>query len=92
MVHNTNLHAGLAKIVRLIDYIIGRSNGEYVQSDPSLYRHKKGSGNLTERLGESKLRAQASFDGQSISHRQINKEAFIRQDYRSGTLFSAISH
>jgi hypothetical protein len=75
MVHNTNMHAGLAKIVRLIDYIIGRSNGEYEPSDPFLYRHKKGKGNLTEHLRESNLRSQASFAGPSISPRQINKEA-----------------
>jgi hypothetical protein len=40
-VHNTNIHAGLAKVVRLIDYIIGRSDGTYVSSDPSLYRRRK---------------------------------------------------
>ena len=37
-VHNTNIHEGLAKTVRLIDYIIGRANGEYMPSDPSWYR------------------------------------------------------
>jgi hypothetical protein len=40
-VHNNNTHGGLAKVVRLIDYMIGRSNGEYVSSDPSLYRRRK---------------------------------------------------
>ena len=39
--HNNNIHGGLAKVVRLIDYIIGRSDGEYVSSDPSLYRRRK---------------------------------------------------
>jgi hypothetical protein len=37
-VHNANIHAGLAKVVRLLDYIIGRANGEYLPSDPSWYR------------------------------------------------------
>jgi hypothetical protein len=37
-VHNANIHAGLAKIVRLLDYVIGRANGEYKPSDPSRYR------------------------------------------------------
>jgi hypothetical protein len=87
------MHAGLAKIVRLIDYIIGKSNGE--PSDPFLYRHKKGKGNLTDHLRESNLRSQASFAGPSISPRQINKEAkqpSFDTNILSGTLFSAISH
>jgi hypothetical protein len=75
MVHNKNMHAGLAKIVRLIDYIIGRNNGEYMPSDPSLYRHKRGRGNLSEHLGENNLMTQTSFAGPRSSFRQINKEA-----------------
>ena len=50
-VHNKNIHAGLAKTVRLIDYMIGRCNGEYIPSDPSTYRRKRKSGDLTEHRG-----------------------------------------
>ena len=32
--HNLNLHFGTASVVRLIDYVIGRSSGQYLQSDP----------------------------------------------------------
>ena len=39
--HNVNLHSGNAKIVRLVDYIVGRLNGQYFPGDPSLYRRKK---------------------------------------------------
>ena len=39
--HNNNLHFGSAMIVRPHDYIIGRLNGTFFQSDPSLYRHNK---------------------------------------------------
>jgi hypothetical protein len=39
--HNTNLHSGTATIVRYIDYIIGRTSGHYLPSDPLLYRNKK---------------------------------------------------
>src|SRR5215207_821846 len=39
--HNINLHSGTAKIVRLVDYIVGRLNGQYFPGDPSLYRSKK---------------------------------------------------
>jgi hypothetical protein len=41
--HNNNLHFGGAMIVRPYEYIIGRLNGKFLQSDPSLYRHKNGS-------------------------------------------------
>jgi len=41
--HNNNLHLGGAMIVRPYEYIIGRLNGKFLQSDPSLYRHKNGS-------------------------------------------------
>jgi hypothetical protein len=44
-VHNNNLHDGRAKIVRLIDYMIGRANGEYRPNDPALFRRKRGSKN-----------------------------------------------
>jgi hypothetical protein len=39
--HNNNLHSGVALLVRPYEYIIGRLNGTFSQSDPSLYRRKK---------------------------------------------------
>ena len=39
--HNNNLHSGAASLVRPYEYIIGRLNGAFSQSDPSLYRRKK---------------------------------------------------
>jgi hypothetical protein len=39
--HNNNLHSGAALLVRPYEYIIGRLNGTFSQSDPSLYRRKK---------------------------------------------------
>jgi hypothetical protein len=39
--HIRNLHSGLAKKVRLIDYIIGRLSGTYSPADPSLFRRWK---------------------------------------------------
>jgi hypothetical protein len=67
-VHNNNTHAGLAKIVRLIDYMIGRNNGEYLPSDPSLYRRKKRSRSSTEYL------VQSNFADPYSSFRELNKE------------------
>jgi hypothetical protein len=39
--HNNNLHSGVALLVRPYEYIIGRLNGTFSQSDPSLYRRKE---------------------------------------------------
>jgi hypothetical protein len=39
--HSINLHSGSAEIVRFVDYIVGRLNGQYFAGDPSLYRSKK---------------------------------------------------
>lgn len=47
MVHRDNIHAGAADIVRLIDYMVGRTNGQYLPSDPSLYRRRRGMGNIS---------------------------------------------
>jgi hypothetical protein len=38
--HNVKLHSGMAPIVRLIDYIVGRIEGRYHPSNPLLFRHK----------------------------------------------------
>jgi hypothetical protein len=39
--HNNHLHCGKSKIVRLLEYIIGRVSGEYIACNPSLYRRYK---------------------------------------------------
>ena len=39
--HNNNLHSAAALLVRPYEYIIGRLNGTFSQSDPLLYRRKK---------------------------------------------------
>jgi hypothetical protein len=39
-IHSINLHLGVAPIVRLIDYIIGRIEGHYQPSNPLLYRRR----------------------------------------------------
>ena len=36
--HNQNLHHGQGKIVRMIDYVIGRIAGEYNAANPLAYR------------------------------------------------------
>ncbi len=38
--HSRNLHEGQAKIVRMIDYVVGRISGEYQPANPSAYRSR----------------------------------------------------
>jgi hypothetical protein len=40
--HNNNLHEGKGTVVRLLDYIVGRINGQFLPNDPLAYRRKKG--------------------------------------------------
>jgi hypothetical protein len=37
--HNQNIHNGAAEIVRLIDYLAGRSSGQYMPDNPFWYKH-----------------------------------------------------
>ena len=66
--HNNNLHFGGAMIVRPHDYIIGRLNGTFLQSDPSLYRHdKRGRKNVADSIYhnnvDNKRSSGAELDG-----------------------------
>lgn len=44
-IHNRDMHEGRSQTVRMIDYIVGRTSGKYLPSDPALFRRKKGSKN-----------------------------------------------
>lgn len=79
--HNSNMHAGLAQIVRLIDYMIGRCNGEYIPSDPSLYRRKRKSGELNEHqrpLLDKRMRQESNFypSGPSLPPARIQQQYY----------------
>ena len=37
--HNQNLHNGTGQIVRLIDYLAGRSSGQYMPDNPFWHKH-----------------------------------------------------
>jgi hypothetical protein len=41
--HNFNIHAGRSETVPFIEYMAGRSSGQYLASHPSWYRKQKGS-------------------------------------------------
>jgi hypothetical protein len=53
--HNNNLHRGAAEIVRLIDYIAGRSSGQYSPTlNPSWYKRRNiGPRTVADTVGET---------------------------------------
>jgi hypothetical protein len=56
--HNHNLHNGAAEIVRLIDYLAGRSTGQYTPDNPFWYKrnnsyHDIGSSTVADSLGNT---------------------------------------
>ena len=44
--HNQNLHDGNADIVRLIDYLVGRSSGQYRPNNPFWFKQNNPYGNI----------------------------------------------
>jgi hypothetical protein len=76
MVHRDNLHAGAGDIVRLIDYIIGRTNGQYLPGDPSLYRRRRRMENISGDLHDNNpFRSQTSSGEMGNSSGQANNNA-----------------
>jgi hypothetical protein len=54
--HNNNLHYGAAEIVRLIDYLAGRSSGEYTSNNPFWFKrnnHNIGSATVADSVGDT---------------------------------------
>ena len=52
--HNRDLHHNEAKIVRMMDYLVGRLAGEYHQGDPFTYRSRDKQRNLTISLSNTR--------------------------------------
>jgi hypothetical protein len=56
--HNQNLHNGMGEIVRLIDYLAGRSSGQYMPDNPFWYKrnnpyHNFGSATVADSIGNT---------------------------------------
>jgi hypothetical protein len=54
--HNQNLHNGAAEIVRLIDYLAGRSSGQYTPNNPFWYKrnnHNFGSATVADSVDDT---------------------------------------
>jgi hypothetical protein len=63
--HNQNLHNGAAEIVRLIDYLAGRSSGQYKPDNPFWYKRNNpynnfGSATAADRIGNNFQQAPVS--------------------------------
>lgn len=85
--HIRNLHSGLAKKVRLIDYIIGRVSGEYFPADPLIYRHAKEQWSLSQShvISHESLSAADSFQWQPITdtRKDVNQQSPHYEMHRS---------
>lgn len=76
MVHRDNIHAGAGDIVRLIDYMIGRTNGQYLPGDPSLYRRRRRMENISGDLHDNNpFRSQTSSGEMGNSYGRENNNA-----------------
>jgi hypothetical protein len=75
MVHRDNLHAGAGDIVRLVDYMIGRTNGQYLPGDPSLYRRKRRMENISNLHDNNPFRSQTSSGEMGNSSGRENNNA-----------------
>jgi hypothetical protein len=51
--HNQNLHSGAAEIVRLIDYLAGRSSGQYKPDNPFWYKRNNPYDNVGSSVADS---------------------------------------
>jgi hypothetical protein len=51
--HNHNIHNGAAEIVRLIDYLAGRSSGQYMPDNPFWYKRHNPYNNVGSSVADS---------------------------------------
>jgi hypothetical protein len=93
--HNHNLHNGAAEIVRLIDYLAGRSLGQYPPTiHPSWYKrnnpyHNFPSATVADSVGDTfeptYLRQQAPVGISQYSHSPIHRPLPIIDEQRFGS-------
>jgi hypothetical protein len=76
--HNQNLHHGQGKIVRMIDYVIGRIAGEYNAANPLAYRTSY----------KQRASSSAGSDAKAFSFHSSS----IAHDGSKGNSSSALSH
>jgi hypothetical protein len=99
--HNQNLHNGAAEIVRLIDYLAGRSSGQYTPNHPFWYKrsnpyNKIGPATIADSVGNTFeptcLRQQAPLGISQYSPSAIYRPlpAIDKQTYGSGLSQDAI--
>jgi hypothetical protein len=94
--HNENLHNGAAEIVKLIDYLAGRSSGQYMPNNPFWYKHYNpyhnfGSATVADTIGDtfqSRYIPQQTPLGISQNYTSPTSRPMARMDEGLGTALS----
>jgi hypothetical protein len=79
--HNNDLHSGRAMIVRPNEYIVGRLNGKFLESDPLLYRRNH-IGQKNRSSVNNRTRGPGTV-GRSVAHEKMYEYAQQQQPIES---------
>ncbi|MGA9150274.1 MAG: hypothetical protein WBZ36_06835 [Candidatus Nitrosopolaris sp.] len=78
--HNQNIHKGAAQIVRLIDYLAGRSSGQYMPDNPFWYKRN----NPYHNIGSATV---ADSIGNTFEPRYIHEQAPLGRRYSANSIY-----
>jgi hypothetical protein len=91
--HNHNLHNGAAEIVRFIDYLAGRTSGQYTANNPFWFKHNNqlhnfGSATVADSIGNTfepkYLPQQAPLGTSQFYTSPLHRLTMQHQSYRTG--------
>jgi hypothetical protein len=90
--HNHNLHNGAAEIVRLIDYLAGRSSGQYLPNSPFWFKRSYPNHNIGSRTVADSTVFEAGYLHQQVplgrsqySTSPLHRLPLTNQDRSNGT-------
>lgn len=90
--HNRIFHQERGKIVRTLEYVIGRITGEYSSVDPIVFRRKNKQGTAIDSPGDFPFIAIAHNSRESQSYEDIRQKEYKsskQSQDKSGTTYSA---
>jgi len=90
--HNRIFHQERGKIVRTLEYVIGRITGEYSSVDPIVFRRKNKQGTAIDSPGDFPFIAIAHNNRESQSYENIRQKEYKsskQSQDKSGTTYSA---
>src|SRR5215472_15179316 len=67
--HNSNVHSSRSEIVPYIEYMVGRSSGRYLASDPSWHRKQRQLQVNRSYPSDNRVIADSSFRPETVQHR-----------------------